>query len=245
MRSTDAALAGLPPVSERVSARARNIRIEVHPDGEVRLVIPRNVSHRAAHDFLQSRADWVRAKLLELNRRQAVAIPRRVLHWDNSDLLPLRGRDVPLHRVPARLARIKVRFDDEGLDVFAPDTATHADLTRVLRTALRELARSEAGHWLSIEAGRLGVDYTGPRIADQKSLWGSCSPQGLISLNWRLILAPPEVLRYVIVHELCHCRHLNHSARFWRLVARQMPDYEAPRNWLREHGAMLHAVLSG
>lgn len=244
MRSTDAALAGLPPVSERISARARNIRIEVRPDGEVRLVIPRNTSHRVAYDFLQSRADWVRAKLLELNRRQAAALPRRTLRWDNSDLLPLRGRDLPLQRVPARLVRIRVRFDDDCVQVFARNTATNAELTRALRTALRELARCEAGHWLSIEAARLKVDYAGPRIADQKSLWGSCSPQGLISLSWRLILAPPDVLRYVIVHELCHCRHLDHSTRFWRLVARQMPDYEAPRAWLREHGAMLHAVLS-
>lgn len=243
MRATDAALAGLPPVTERISTRARNIRIEVRPGGEVRLIIPRKASRRAAYDFLQSRADWVHNKLLELNRRQATAIPRRTLHWDDGDLLPLRGRETPLRRIPARLARIKVRFEDDCVSVFAPNAATNAELTRALRCALRELARSEARHVLSSEAVRLGVDYAGPRIADQKSLWGSCSPRGSISLSWRLILAPPEVLRYVIVHELCHCHHLDHSARFWRLVARQMPDYETPRVWLSEYGAALHAVL--
>jgi len=244
MRTQDAALAGLPPVSERISARARNIRIEVRPDGEVRLVIPRHASRRAAYDFLQSRADWVRSKLIELNRRQAAAIPRRTLNWDGADLLSLRGRDLPLLRVPARPARIAVRFDDDAVRVLAPAAAPAVECARALRGALRELARSEAEHWLLREAVRLDVDYVGPRIADQKSLWGSCSPQGLISLSWRLVLAPPEVFRYVVVHELCHRRHLDHSARFWRLVSRQMPDYETPRAWLREHGPMLHAVLS-
>lgn len=244
MRSTDAALAGLPPVNERISVRARNIRIEVRPDGEVRLVIPRSASRRAAYDFLQSRAGWVRDKLQELNRRQAAAIPRRTLNWDGSDLLPLRGRDLPLLWIPARISRIAVRIEDDRVCVMAPSSTSSSELARALRQSLRELARTEAVHWLDAEAERLNVDYAGPRIADQKSLWGSCSPQGLISLSWRLVLAPPEVFRYVVVHELCHRKHLDHSSRFWRLVSRQMPDYEAPRAWLREHGPMLHAVLS-
>ena len=92
-------------------------------------------------------------------------------------------------------------------------------------------------------AARLGLRYEGPRIADQRSLWGSCTPRGLISLNWRLILAPTDVFRYVVVHELCHIRHANHSARFWQLLERQLPDYASWRAWLRVNGARLQAVL--
>ncbi|HZP12057.1 MAG TPA: SprT family zinc-dependent metalloprotease [Nevskiaceae bacterium] len=107
---------------------------------------------------------------------------------------------------------------------------------------LREQARSTARALIATEAPPMGVKSNGLRIADQKTLWGSCGRNGTISLSWRLALAPPEVFRYVVIHELAHLQHRNHGPRFWALVARQMPEFEAHRRWLREHGAALHAV---
>jgi predicted metal-dependent hydrolase len=79
------------------------------------------------------------------------------------------------------------------------------------------------------------------RIAGQRTRWGSCSPRGTVSLNWRLALAPPEVLDYVVVHELCHLVEANHGPRFWALVQTRRPDYREARRWLRDHG---HALLA-
>jgi predicted metal-dependent hydrolase len=235
-----------PPlqVVERVSRQARSIRIEVRPDGEVRLVIPRFVPKRAAYDFLRSRDEWVRRKLAELHLRSAAEPSRPLLRWDGSDTIPLHGVETPLAIVSARLARPRVRFDD-GITLFCPAAARAypAQMAKALRTALVELARSQARTLLDQEAASLGVEYRGPRIADQKSLWGSCTPRGDISLNWRLVLAPPEVFRYVVVHELCHRIHLDHSRQFWTLVVRQMPECSVWRAWLRQQGASLHTVL--
>ena len=230
---------------ERISAQARNIRIEVRPDGTVLLVIPRRVSRAAAYAFLRSREDWIRRKLVELQSRVEQIGTRGPLRWDGSDTLPLRGVEMPLRIVVSRIVKPRVRFDDDQITMFCTSSllARPAFLSNVLRGEFRKLARQEAKQLLDEESARLGVDYHGPRIADQKSLWGSCTPDGLISLNWRLLLAPPPVLRYVIVHELCHRQHLDHSQRFWRLVARQMPDHADWRGWLREHGAGLHVVL--
>lgn len=232
-------------LQERISAQARNIRIEVRPDGQVLLVIPKRVPKTAAYDFLRSREDWIRRKLVELQSRSAQAVTRPPLRWDGSDTLPLRGVEQPLRVVLSRIIKPRVRFDDEAIVVYSTASllARPAILANLLRSELRKLARHEARLLLDEEAARLGLDYRGPRIADQKSLWGSCTPDGLISLNWRLLMAPPEVLRYVVVHELCHRRHLDHSQRFWRLVEKQMPDHADWRGWLREHGAALHAVL--
>jgi predicted metal-dependent hydrolase len=91
------------------------------------------------------------------------------------------------------------------------------------------------------EAERLGVAYRRIRIGSQRTLWGSCSSAGTLSFNWRLVLAPVDVLDYVVVHELCHLRFLDHSQRFWRLVERRRPHWREQRDWLREHGPELLA----
>jgi NAD(P)-dependent dehydrogenase (short-subunit alcohol dehydrogenase family) len=85
----------------------------------------------------------------------------------------------------------------------------------------------------------LGVDYASVRIANQRTRWGSCSTTGAMSFNWRLLLAPEDVLDYVVWHEACHLAVLDHSPRFWALVERHLPGYREPRAWLRRHGATL------
>ncbi len=105
------------------------------------------------------------------------------------------------------------------------------------RRAARELATMVAEE----EAPALGVAYGRIEIRDQRTRWGSCSPRGTLSLNWRLALAQFEVLDYVVVHELCHLREPNHSPRFWRLLAARRPDFRRAERWLREHGAELLA----
>jgi predicted metal-dependent hydrolase len=105
------------------------------------------------------------------------------------------------------------------------------------RTGARELVSALAED----EAERLGVAYRRIRIGGQRTLWGSCSPNGTLSFNWRLVLAPAEVLDYVVVHEVCHLRVPNHSPRFWELVEQSRPHWRVQRDWLRDHGPELLA----
>jgi predicted metal-dependent hydrolase len=86
------------------------------------------------------------------------------------------------------------------------------------------------------EAAALGVTYRRIALRDQRSRWGSCSTTGTLSFNWRLVLAPHDVLDYVVVHEVCHLVEHNHSRRFWRLVERRRPAYREPKAWLDTHG---------
>ena len=105
------------------------------------------------------------------------------------------------------------------------------------RLAARELTAALAAE----EAERLGVTYRRIRIGGQRTLWGSCSTRGTLSFNWRLVLAPLEVLDYVVVHELCHLRVADHSRSFWALVERHRPPWRDQRDWLRKHGPELLA----
>jgi predicted metal-dependent hydrolase len=111
----------------------------------------------------------------------------------------------------------------------------------VSESAARAGARKLVSALAEEEAERLGVVYRRIRIGGQRTLWDSCSAGGTLSFNWRLVLAPAEVLDYVIVHELCHLRVANHSQRFWGLVEGRRPHWREQRAWLREHGPELMA----
>ena len=111
----------------------------------------------------------------------------------------------------------------------------------VSESEARVAARQLVSMLAEDEAERIGVAYRRIRIGGQRTLWGSCSARGTLSFNWRLVLAPLEVLDYVVVHELCHLRVPNHSRRFWTLVERHRPHWKDQRAWLREYGAELLA----
>jgi predicted metal-dependent hydrolase len=109
----------------------------------------------------------------------------------------------------------------------------------------RKRARQLVSALAEEEAGRIGVSYRRIRIGAQRTRWGSCSPRGTLSFNWRLVLAPPDVADYVVVHELCHLRVPNHSRSFWKLVEQHRPHWRDQRAWLREHGAELLGFKPG
>jgi len=117
-----------------------------------------------------------------------------------------------------------------GLD---PSLVSESQARLAARKLVSTLAREEAE--------RIGVEYRRIRIGGQRTLWGSCSSRGTLSFNWRLVLAPPDVLDYVVVHELCHLRVPNHSRQFWALVEQHRPSWRRQRHWLRENGPELLA----
>ena len=119
------------------------------------------------------------------------------------------------------------------------------DAQRVSEDEARRAARELVAMVLDEEAPGLGVSYRDVRIRDQRTRWGSCSSTGSLSFNWRLALAPFEVLDYVVVHELCHLREPNHSPRFWKLVASRRPGWRRRRDWLNRHGPELLAFRPG
>lgn len=100
---------------------------------------------------------------------------------------------------------------------------------------------ARASHW----AERMGVGFGAVRVKGQRTLWGSCSRQGNLNFNWRLTLAPPEVLDYVVIHELAHRVEMNHSPRFWDIVSRHCPEHKTHRRWLRKNGLALYRDQPG
>jgi predicted metal-dependent hydrolase len=226
------------PYSIRHSRRAKHLRLIAKLHG-IELVVPPTVSEARALAFLHKHRDWAERKLSDMRARAAEFRP--VQHLQNGSTLPFQGREVPL--VVREHAERRTRIQYDGHFLVSVPVGSSEDLQHITRTALFDWVkvwmRGEAGSIVQRHAVRFGLHPRQIRIKRMKSRWGSCGPRNDINLNWLLAFAPPSVLEYVVVHELCHIRHRNHSAHFWDLVARHLPGYPAERQWLRRDGADL------
>ena len=161
------------------------------------------------------------------------------------------GKELPLGDGKIRLCRIKTR-DKEHIRVYRKQSQSKEQILCMVsgmeggefyRAAairwLREYARAEFEKKVRFYADKMQVSVNRIAVKEQKTRWGSCSAKGTLSFNWRLMLAPPAILDYVVVHELCHLTHMNHSAAFWQAVEAVYPDYRSARRWLKEHGQEL------
>ena len=156
--------------------------------------------------------------------------------------LPFRGRDLPLRIEEAPQARRCELIQEPDALILrrgAERAPPQAVVRRWYRDQAREIFSERAAHWAAI----LGVRYQKLSIRDQRTVWGSCTKGGNLNFNWRVVMAPPSVLDYLVIHELSHLLEMNHSKRFWGHVGRHCPDWKEHRSWLREHSRRLKAVI--
>jgi predicted metal-dependent hydrolase len=217
------------PIVYRRHARARNYVLRLQADKTVVVTVPRGGSREFAREFVTSRAAWLEKQWRVLESRK---IPPQVLRPGMEILF--RGRAVPLE-IHQQDESWQLRFDGERVGL--------ATVAENLRPALEEHLQTLAQRELVARALQLAQVCATPVgrvvVRNQKSRWGSCSYNGTISLNWRLIQLPAHVCDYIIIHELMHLRHLNHSAKFWAEVEKACPDYRVAENWLKKNSGQV------
>ncbi len=223
------------PVRFRPDRRARRISLRVDARaGGITVTLPPGASRRAGRAFLDAQTDWVRDRLAALG----AAVP-----FAPDAQLQLHGETVTLTHAPA--ARRGVWREDGRLLVSGD--ADH--FARRTRDWLRGEARRVLTETVAAKAARLTEHAPAARppgritVRDTRSRWGSCAASGGLSFSWRLLLAPPDVLDYVVAHEMAHLAEMNHGPRFWALcaaLADAADGIEGPRAWLRDEGSRLH-----
>ena len=161
-----------------------------------------------------------------------------------TDCLPLRGGEVPLHWSSARATRLELG-DDGLLHFAAPASAGDAALRRTLRDFYEAQGRADVGRWLPRYLSTLPRAPRRIVFKRTSSLWGSLAPDGTLALDLSLVLARPSAFEYVLVHELCHLLHADHSRRFWREVEARFPSWREERAWFNQEGRRLKARLRG
>ncbi len=211
------------PVELRRNLRAKRMTLRVSAvDGVARLTLPKRNSLRAAKQFLQTQEGWLRGHI-----------------GKTPDRVPIRaGLTVCLYGEPFLLqthSKARVTLAPETL--FLPE---NRPLGPALERFIKLRAKNVITKLAEADSTTLGQPFTKISLRDPRSRWGSCNSDGNLMFSWRLMLAPPEVLRYVVAHEVAHLREMNHSKAFWAEVAGLMPNYTPPRRWLTQNGAQLH-----
>lgn len=217
------------PIVYRRHARARNYVLRLHWNKTVVVTMPKAGSKKFAQEFVSSRKAWLERQWKVLEARK---IPPHVLKPGMEILF--RGRPVTLD-VAKQGSELQVNFGSQSC--FVP--AQQSNLRPFIEAHMFELAEQELVERAEALAREHGAYVARVVVRNQKSRWGSCSYNGTISLNWRLIQLPPQVRDYIIVHELMHLRELNHSRRFWNHVERACPNYRSAEDWLKQNSGLV------
>jgi predicted metal-dependent hydrolase len=213
----------------RISPNARHVRLEVGPETGLAVIVPRGYPLSKVPDIILNKKRWIITRLELYHRAKKDYTP------DGNSTRYL-GRELRIKAVPCDGNDCSMRLSgDELLLHYKTGDDKHCDIEAWLKkqaeTVIVDMAKKQSS--------KIGVKYSNLRIRSARTRWGSCSPTGNLNFNWKLIIAPLPVIEYVVIHELCHLKELNHSKAFWGLVQKYCPGWRAQRKWLRENEAAL------
>jgi predicted metal-dependent hydrolase len=211
------------PYQVRRSQRAQRVRVTVDLERGVEVVLPRRAGEHEAAAAISEFGPWIERRVAELGRIRAAVAAR-------GETVPYLGQPLTLVAQPGR-----TRVTRRGDELLVPAVDSRPAIERFYRRA----ARAEIEPRLEQACALAGTSYSRLTIRGQRTRWASCSPTGAMSFNWRLLLAPEPVLDYVVWHEVCHLEVMDHSPRFWALLARRCPGHRDHARWLTRHGASL------
>ena len=220
------------PFQVEVIRTDRKKSASIHLQGDlVKVNVPMTLSDRRIRDLVIKRTSWIKRKLQEQSNRPIPA-PREYI---SGETLTYLGKNYRLNVLIGEQPSVKLRRG--YVEVTLPNT--DVDPKTTVHSLLQDWYRSHAQKRLEEKTLRLakiiGVNPSSVTVKNYKSRWGSCSPEGDISYNWRIILAPQSIVDYVIVHELCHILEHNHSSSYWKHVEHHVPNWREYREWLKHN----------
>lgn len=222
----------------RSARRHKTLEITVDAPGDVVVAAPLRTSAARIEAIVRRRAGWIFRHEAD-DAVHALALRR----FESGESLPYLGRSVRMWVREARGRHVKLRFHHWQFDVTAPAHVRPGQRQVILAKAFeswyRERAFAHVQRRTEVLAKRMGVTPAGILVRDQGRRWGSCSPQGVLRFNWRVVMAPPALIDYVVIHELAHLRSRTHGVAYWSIVAAVAPDYRERRRALRVLGPEL------
>ena len=214
----------------RSDRRKRSVSFEVR-DERVTVRVPKRLSEKHLREFIVKRTPWIIAKLKEARERP----PIKPKEYVNGELFPYLGHDYRLKIDTGDEKSVELRDGYLQISLLRTDPKPRETAQRLLESWYKDQISAYLKDKVVWFAKVIGVNPKSITVKSYKSRWGSCSPKGDLSFNWRLVFMPHPIIDYVVVHELCHILELNHSKRFWQHVERHIPDHRVRRHALKHH----------
>ena len=229
------------PVTVKRTGRRKTVAIRI-VEGSVQLTVPMRLSDKRITSLLIQKENWVRTKLAQDAEKPIL----QARAFDSGEVFPYLGKNYRLELSAGACGEVQLRHGCLRLTV--PEKLQDEPREKFIRNKLALWYREKATGWLDVKtrefSGQLGVQPDRVEVKYFKSRWGSCSLNGTIKYNWRIIMSPHRVIDYLVVHELAHLVHHNHSPDYWRMVENCLPNYRELRHWLKENGASLSLDLT-
>lgn len=226
--------------SIRRSQRAKYVSLSFGTDG-VQVVAPIAMIERDIITLVEKRQQWIFNRL-ERYRKRLMQIPAK-REFVNGEMLLFMGVNYPLNVQEHKGSYTNIKLTDGQILVTInediPIEKRREEIRRKLEQWYIKKAKQLITERLELFSDKIGVKINTVRFKNQKTRWGSCSQKGNLNFNWKLVMAPMVIIDYVIVHELCHIKQMNHSPKFWLLVGTQVSDYQKMRKWLKDNGSKL------
>lgn len=218
--------------THKVNPRSKSIKLSLNKSGEVIVTSPRFVPQFVIKRFVNGQKEWI-----EHHQQKLKSVKKNLALNENQVLLFGKAYDLVVKLDPKK--KIGIERIESSL-IVNPITNSKVSIQKMLDRFLKNLGSSFILKQTEVFAKKMKTTYGHVSFKTQKTRWGSCSSKGNLNFNWRLVHAPPEIITYVIIHELAHRTHMNHSNRFWKLVGEYDPEYLKHRGWLKRQGMALN-----
>lgn len=216
--------------------KRKTAQMQIHSKEGLVLTVPNHWSEKDVEKMIENKLSWIRKARAKVSQ----TLEHRIQpDWQDGDHFLYLGRWIPVRWTLQVSGKPFLSLESDGFRLTHSPQNTEIQIRKLVVDWYRDAARQILERRVAHYSGRMGTIPEGIQVKDQKKRWGSCTSKKRVLLNWRLVCAPIEVLDGVVVHELCHITHMNHSKDFWNLVRKQLPDYDVGREWLRRYGHQL------
>ena len=209
-------------------------------DGRVRVRAPRSLSDKRINDLIKKRTPWIKEKLKEYSKRPQVVTKK----YEDGEIFSYLDKNYELKIIESDKEAIKLKNGFFIVSICKEGFGKNIKVQKLLTDWYRNHAHKYLQERTEKFANIIGVSPSSISIKNYKSRWGSCSINGAIDYNWKIIQAPKKVIDYVVVHELCHLIEHNHSPKYWSYVEKFMPNWKESRNWLKENSDILRYSIN-
>lgn len=224
------------PYSLRESKKTRHIKLVMDING-LRVVKPSLAKMEDVEKVLQSKSNWIYKHFMDF---QSMKVEEYSREWESGERVLYKGKKYNIRIFPHTNNTTAINFNGKRFEIFVDEKAGESERKTLIENAFRKWyirsAQETIKNRLDYYCKITGLTYNTLRIKEQKTRWGSCSKKANLNFNWKLVMSPQWVIDYVIIHEICHLRYLNHSKEYWDMVSLYMPEYKKAQEWLKKNG---------